>query len=179
MKCVQSSRSINAFKNKNYFSPFATHCSLFIVHYSLIERFKIRVYGLLVENGSVLVCDEERFGKRFTKFPGGALEFGEGLRDALVREWMEETGTRIEVTDHVYTTDFFQQSVFDKRDQIISVYYKVKLLESFKAAISDTEHQYISTNPEAISWRWLRLNADAAEALTFPIDKLVVKMLLS
>ena len=143
----------------------------------MISRFNIRVYGLLIEDGKVLVCDEERFGKRFTKFPGGALEFGEGMRDALVREWKEETGTKIEVTEHVYTTDFFQQSMFDKRDQLISVYFKVKLLEPFKAAMSENEHDYVSTNPEAISWRWLRLDKDAAESLTFPIDKLVAKML--
>lgn len=145
--------------------------------YMTIQRFNIRVYGLLVEDGKVLVCDEERFDKRFTKFPGGALEFGEGMRDALVREWMEETGTRIEVTEHLYTTDFFQQSMFDKRDQLIAVYFNVKLLEPFKAKMSHNEHDYIEGNPESISWRWLTLSNDAADALTFPIDKLVVKML--
>jgi 8-oxo-dGTP diphosphatase len=143
----------------------------------MIERFNIRVYGLLIDNGRVLVCDEERHGQRFTKFPGGALEFGEGMRDALVREWMEETRTRIDVTEHVYTTDFFQPSMFDKRDQLIAVYFKVKLLEPFNAVMSDTEHDYVATNPEAISWRWLRLGEHAADALTFPIDKLVAAML--
>lgn len=143
----------------------------------MVERFNIRVYGLLVEQNKVLVCDEERFGQRFTKFPGGALEFGEGMRDALVREWLEETGTRIEVTEHFYTTDFFQQSMFDKRDQLISIYFKVKLLEPFKATMSEIKHDYMQGNPESISWRWLRLGGNATQALTFPIDKLVVKML--
>ena len=141
-----------------------------------IERFNIRVYGLLVDNGRVLVCDEQRFGKRFTKFPGGALEFGEGLRDALTREWKEETGTAVEVQEHVYTTDFFQQSAFDKRDQLISVYYKVKLLEPFKATVSDNAFAFIEGNPENIAWRWLPLNGNAAAALTFPVDKLVVRL---
>ena len=27
---------------------------------------------------------------RTARTPGGALEYGEGIRDALVREWMEE-----------------------------------------------------------------------------------------
>ena len=143
----------------------------------MIERFNIRVYGLLIDDNRVLVCDEERFDKRFTKFPGGALEFGEGMRDALVREWREETGTKIEVTEHVYTTDFFQPSIFDKRDQLISVYFKVKLLEPFKAMMSETKHDYIEGNPESISWRWLRLDDEAPAALTFPVDKLVAAML--
>jgi 8-oxo-dGTP diphosphatase len=94
-----------------------------------------------------------------------------------VREWTEETGTKIEVTEHVYTTDFFQQSMFDKRDQLISVYFKVRLLEPFKATMSEHKHDYVASNPESISWRWLELTEQATDALTFPIDKLVVKML--
>lgn len=143
-----------------------------------IERFNIRVYGVLIDGDKVMVCDEERMEKRFTKFPGGALEYGEGLRDALAREWMEETGTRIEVTDHIYTTDFFQPSAFDKRQQLISVYYKIKLLEPFKATLSTKAFDMMKENPEKISWRWLELNENAENELTFPIDKLVTRMLL-
>jgi len=143
-----------------------------------IERFNIRVYGLLMDGNKVMVCDEERMGKRFTKFGGGALEYGEGLRDALKREWKEETNTNVEVTEHVYTTDFFQQSAFDKRQQLISVYYKVRLLEPFKATMSTKAFDMMKENPEAISWRWLDLNEKAEDELTFPIDKLVVRMLL-
>ena len=143
-----------------------------------IERFNIRVYGLLIDNGKILVCDEERFDKRFTKFCGGALEYGEGLRDALKREWKEETNTSIVVTEHIYTTDFFQQSAFDTRQQLISVYYKVKLLEPFNAILSTKAFDIMQENPEAISWRWLELNKKAEDELTFPIDKLVMRRLL-
>jgi hypothetical protein len=48
--------------------------------------FTIRVYGLLIHNGFMLVSDELIRGHRITKFPGGGLEFGEGTKDCLIRE---------------------------------------------------------------------------------------------
>ena len=47
-----------------------------------ISRFNIRVYGLLINNlNQVLVSDENIKGHYITKFPGGGLEFGEGIID--------------------------------------------------------------------------------------------------
>jgi 8-oxo-dGTP diphosphatase len=74
----------------------------------------------------LLVSDEFIRGGYFTKLPGGGLEFGEGTRDCLRREFMEETGLEVEVCEHIYTTDFFQISAFNNKDQIISIYYRVK-----------------------------------------------------
>jgi 8-oxo-dGTP pyrophosphatase MutT (NUDIX family) len=75
--------------------------------------FNVRVYGILLgENGQVLVTDELIRGAYITKFPGGGLEFGEGTRDCLKREFKEEMDLDVEVGDHLYTTDFFQMSAF-------------------------------------------------------------------
>ena len=60
-------------------------------------NFTIRVYGLLVEDGRVLVSDEVIRGRHITKFPGGGMEFGEGPLDALVREIRAEGATLEEV----------------------------------------------------------------------------------
>lgn len=54
--------------------------------------FTLRAYGLLLDQGRVLVSDELIRGQRITKFPGGGLEYGEGLKDCLVREVREELG---------------------------------------------------------------------------------------
>lgn len=64
--------------------------------------FNIRVYGILLdENNRLLVSDEFIRGNYFTKLPGGGLEFGEGTRECLKREFMEETGLEVEVGDHI------------------------------------------------------------------------------
>ena len=74
-----------------------------------MHHFNIRVYGVLVnEQKQVLVADEYIRGGYYTKFPGGGLEFGEGTRDCLKREFMEEMNLSVSVDDHIYTTDYFQ-----------------------------------------------------------------------
>ncbi len=71
-------------------------------------NFNVRVYGLLIDSQSrVLISDEEEYGIRFSKFPGGGLEHGEGLIDGLKREFMEECDAAIDVLEHFYTTDFY------------------------------------------------------------------------
>lgn len=70
--------------------------------------FNLRVYGILInENKQVLVSDEFIRGNYYTKFPGGGLEFGEGTRECLKREFKEELDLDITVGEHLYTTDFF------------------------------------------------------------------------
>jgi len=98
--------------------------------------FSIRVYGILInERKQVLVSDEYIRGGYYTKFPGGGLEFGEGTRDCLIREFKEEMDLQVEVGDHLYTTDFFQMSAFNTQYQILSIYYFTKALEEIKAPL--------------------------------------------
>ena len=60
--------------------------------------FTIRVYGILInEHKQVLVSDELIRGMYITKFPGGGLELGEGTRDCLKREFMEEMNLNVEI----------------------------------------------------------------------------------
>ena len=91
-----------------------------------MHPFNVRVYGLLIESGSILITHETIKGFDMTKFPGGGLEFGEGTKDCLVREFKEELNLDITVKGHYYTTDFFQASAFNSSDQIISIYYLVE-----------------------------------------------------
>ena len=89
-------------------------------------KFNVRVYGILLNHkNEVLISDEELGDCAFTKFPGGGLEYGEGLIDALKREYKEECDLDIEVIDHLYTTDFYEKSSFNE-SQIISIYYTIK-----------------------------------------------------
>ena len=55
-----------------------------------MKRFNVRVYGIYITPQQQILLSDERIGDFcFTKFPGGGLEFGEGLHEALIREWKE------------------------------------------------------------------------------------------
>lgn len=141
--------------------------------------FNIRIYALLInEKNEVLVTDEFRFGMEMTKFPGGGLIWGEGTVDCLKRECREELGCEIEVVRHFYTTDFFQQAAFYKDHQLISIYYLVKNTSPLDINIS-AKKEDLAKVENAQSFRWMPVTALNADEFTFPIDKIVVGMLIS
>ena len=143
-----------------------------------LESFTIRAYGLcLDERKNILVADEQENGIRFTKFPGGGLELGEGIHDCLIREWKEELGCEIEVLSHFYTTDFFQQSYFNPKQQVISVYYLVGMKTQPAVMISKNPFDFPNDETDHQSFRYIDLYDLNPEDVTFPIDQLVVKML--
>jgi len=55
-----------------------------------IQPHNVRVYGVLLRAGRVLIAAEAVFGRDIFKFPGGGVETGETPEQALVREFMEE-----------------------------------------------------------------------------------------
>ncbi|MEP6682071.1 MAG: NUDIX domain-containing protein [Parafilimonas sp.] len=148
-----------------------------------INRFTVRVYGILLDdNKRILVSDEFIRGDYFTKFPGGGLELGEGTKDCVQREFKEETGLDIVVGDHIYTTDYFQQSAFNPNDQIISIYYYVHAKDinslQVKTKVFDFElHQIADTKGQSEVLRWVEWNNLNEDAVSLPIDKIVVRIL--
>jgi ADP-ribose pyrophosphatase YjhB (NUDIX family) len=145
----------------------------------------LRVYGILKdESGKILVSDEYIRGSYFTKFPGGGLEFGEGTRDCLKREFKEEMNLEVEVLDHLYTTDFFQMSAFREGDQIVSIYYWVKALEPIKAPLRETpfdfderELKMYEATGETETFRFIDGKDFSAACVSLPIDKVVADMI--
>ena len=143
-----------------------------------MSYFNVRVYGLLInDQDEVLVSDEQEYGMQFTKFPGGGLEYGEGLPDGLKREFMEECNAEIEVLEHFYTTDFFVKSAFND-SQIITVYYKVINLNVLNLPFKTKVFDFDGEGDVLQSFRWIKLNKLSADDFTFPIDKHVAQLLI-
>ena len=147
--------------------------------------FNIRVYGILInEKSEVLVSDELIRGSYITKFPGGGLEFGEGTRDCLRREFQEEMNLKVEVGEHIYTTDFYQRSAFNPGHQIISIYYAVTALDEIKAPLRnkpfDFDEQQLrvyNETGETETFRFIDWEIFSDAVVTLPIDKIVAAML--
>lgn len=136
------------------------------MYISSMKRFNIRIYGLWIQDGQVLVSDELIKGQRILKFPGGGLEWGEGTVAGLQREWQEEMNVAIEVKAHFYTTDYFQPSAWDD-SQVISIYYEVMPLSALSLPYVNGREQFFFMPLE-----------DLVTQLSLPIDKLVAKQLV-
>lgn len=145
-----------------------------------INRFNLRVYGVLINAQNQVLLAHERINDfKFAKFPGGGLEFGEGTFDCIKREFKEETGLNISVEKHLYTTDFFQQSVWLPTDQIISVYYQVTTLDDLSNFDLAERTLAYGKREEHIWFEWVDLVSLTPAMLTFPIDRKVAEMLHS
>ena len=140
-------------------------------------RFNIRVYGILIHNNALLVSDEYIKRNKVTKLPGGGLEFGEGTRDCLIREFREELQLEVEVTEHFYTTDFYVASSFDTNSQVVSIYYRVEPRAGFQIATSEKPHDY-EKKEAAQSFRWIALKDLKETDFTLIIDRKVGELLL-
>jgi 8-oxo-dGTP diphosphatase len=142
-----------------------------------MKKYNIRVYGLIILDGKILITDEFRGGIRMTKFPGGGNEWGEGLLETLYREFKEEISQEPIFTQHFYTSDFFVASNFNKDDQLICMYYKVAIPFPQKINTTEIPFNFLDEKEGAQIFRWVDItNLDSIQ-FTFPIDRKVVELL--
>ncbi len=142
----------------------------------MYKGFNVRVYGILVEDGKILVSDELIKGHEITKLPGGGLEQGEGTLECLVREFKEETNLDISVKDHFYTTDFFVKSAFNT-SQVISIYYHVHHIGIINLPVSQQKFDFKDRVNGAQSFRWIDIKELSENDFTFVIDKKVAGLI--
>jgi 8-oxo-dGTP pyrophosphatase MutT (NUDIX family) len=93
-----------------------------------VTKFRVAIYGVLVENGHVLMTNTRVPSGIITNFPGGGLEHGESPSDAVVREFWEETAISVTLDHLLFCTQAFQQNPEYPHEQLIHIYYKVSRL---------------------------------------------------
>lgn len=153
-----------------------------------VKMISVRVYGILInDQKQVLVSDEYIRGDYFTKFPGGGLEVGEGTKDGLKREFMEELNLNVAIGDHIYTTDIYQQSAFNAAHQILSIYYFAHALEPITAPLRSKPFEFdeaqlklYEETKQIETVRFIDWENFSADAVTLPLDKIaatIVKQL--
>ncbi len=60
---------------------------------------RIRVAGILVRDNTLLLVAHKKRGEVYWLLPGGGIEYGESLSQALKREFREELGIGIDVNE--------------------------------------------------------------------------------
>lgn len=72
---------------------------------------RVRVTGVLVENDRILLLNQDTDSGRSFSLPGGKVEEGETLAEALVREMKEETGLDVKPGRLLYVCDHLPAQV--------------------------------------------------------------------
>ena len=102
-------------------------------------RVRVRVGGLLLRDGAMLLAAHRGLLPAQTPFwspPGGGWQFGESLKEALMREFREETGLTVRVGRFLHLHEFNQGPL-----QALELFFEV-LAEGNNAAQlgHDPEH---------------------------------------
>lgn len=132
-------------------------------------KFNIRVYGLWIKNQKVLISHENIDGFKMTKFPGGGLEFGEGVVDCLKREFREELGVELFKLSLLHVSNRFIKSSFKNNEQVVAVHYLVQ--SNQEISNYNIVHPTGVGKLNSIQFVWSEINKELHDSLTFEMDK--------
>ena len=103
-------------------------------------KINVRVTGVLIENNSLLLLEQNTESDRKWSLPGGKVELNETLEQALVREMKEETGLDVSVGDLLYVCDNILE---DKH--IIHITFLCKKIGGIMGATPNLDTQKINS----------------------------------
>lgn len=112
----------------------------------------MRVGGLLVRQGAILLAAHRGLlpeGAAFWSPPGGGWAFGEGLKDALRREFWEETSLAVQVGRQLHLHEFREN-----RLQALEIFFEVTLAdpEATPRLGHDPEHDASAQLLTELAW---------------------------
>ena len=84
---------------------------------------ELRVAGILVEEGKMLLARHRKRGEDYWVLPGGHVEEGETMGQALVREMKEETDLDVEVVDLLFAHDFVRE---EPARHVVNLYFGLR-----------------------------------------------------
>lgn len=103
------------------------------------KKVRIRVCGLCWEDNKLLLVNHKSLqAANFWAPPGGGLEFGETIQDALKREFLEETGLDITITRFVFGCEFIKDPL-----HAVELFFHVRKLGGTPNTGYDPELQLI------------------------------------
>ncbi|WP_282937961.1 NUDIX domain-containing protein [Paenibacillus sp. RC67] len=90
--------------------------------------------AIIVEDGKVLLTKNKDDAGFFYLFPGGGQDHGEELKDAVLRECLEEIGESVVVHDLVYVREYIGKNhefaSWDAEVHQVEFYFKCSLASS-------------------------------------------------
>ena len=137
-------------------------------------RVRVRVGGLLLRDGALLLAAHRGLLPGEAPFwspPGGGWQFGESLREALVREFQEETGLTVRVGRFLHLHEFVTD-----RLQALELFFEV--LAEDEAAVpalgADPEHAAAGQLLQELAWLTPRQLLHIPPAQVHPVLGLIL-----
>jgi ADP-ribose pyrophosphatase YjhB (NUDIX family) len=131
--------------------------------------FRISTYGVVLQEDTVLLVPQwEGYD-----IPGGSIERGETIEDALTREVFEETGITVEPDNEALlyiTHDFFVHPTDGKSYHYILLYYGCRFVGGTLSDenLQDDERQYAKVA------RWVPLDEIGSLRFYNPVDSVAI-----
>jgi 8-oxo-dGTP diphosphatase len=111
------------------------------------NKVRLRVCGLCWHDESLLLVKHRMGTDGFWAPPGGGVEYQEPLHEALKREFMEETGLKVDIEKFLFACEFIKHPL-----HAVELFFEVKKVEGMIVTGHDPELQLIET-VEFLSWK--------------------------
>lgn len=133
-------------------------------------RPRVRVAGILIENGKILLIEHKKNNKKYWLVPGGGVDWGESTAEALTREYKEETNLDINVKRFLFLSETIAP---DKEKHVINMYFEIEKDKNSEAIMKLGDEENLSdlkylTKEEVID---IKLYPNIKEQIISLLDK--------
>jgi len=86
----------------------------------MLEKPKVVVGCLIINDGKILLCRSPKW-RNLWVVPGGHIEYGETIEEAVKREVEEEVGLNVELEKVLFVQELIEPKDYHKKSHMISL----------------------------------------------------------